>query len=394
MEEFSPTDAAETRDVVAESVAAKNRLDLRGAGSKTDQGASVEADAILNLGGLTGIVDYEPAELVLTARPGTPLSEIEAMLAECGQHLAFEPPGTGAGATLGGVLACNDSGPRRATAGAARDHFLGVTAVSGRGEAFKSGGRVIKNVTGYDLPKLLAGSWGTLAAMTEVTVKVLPVPEDTATVVLFALHPAAAVDAMGRAVGSPNEVSGLAHLPAPISARSNIGEISGSGTAVTVLRVEGLASSVAHRAGALQVMFPDHASAILDRDTSQNLWSEIRERKLLGMPHVLWRLSAPPASGAAVAEEISAGADAEFLFDWAGGRIWVALTGVTAREDLVRGAVARSGGHATLQRAPAAVRASVPVCPPLAPEVSALQQRIKTGFDPLGILSPGRMGAF
>ena len=390
METIAATTAAEVRDAVAVAAATGRRLEVRGAGTKRSFGAPIEADAVLDIGGLAGVIDYEPSELVLTAAPGTPLAVVEQTLAAHGQHLAFEPPGAAAGATLGGVLAGNESGPRRVAAGAARDHFLGVSAVSGRGESFKSGGRVIKNVTGYDLPKLLAGSWGTLAVLTEVSVKVLPAPESTATLLLPGLDPAAANAAMTRAAGTPLEVSGLAYLPAPAAARSGAPPVAAAADSVVGLRVEGPAPSVAARIAALHSMFGDRAGDVLHDDASRMLWREIGERALLPDTPVLWRLSAPPAAAAGVIATIAAAADAEFLADWAGGRVWVALD--RAEEPLVRGAAAAAGGHASLFAAPSDVRRTVPVFPPLPPALAALQQRVRHGFDPAGILNRGRMG--
>ncbi|MFI4987883.1 MAG: FAD-binding protein, partial [Alphaproteobacteria bacterium] len=202
-ETLKPRDAEEVRALVEWAAAEGLPLELSGAGTKRGLGRPVQATHSVDLGGLTGVTLYEPEELVLSARTGTRLAAIEALLAEKRQALAFEPAdlgplyGAAAGAaTIGGVIACNLSGPRRLKAGAARDHFLGFTAVNGRGELFKAGGRVVKNVTGYDLCKLLAGSHGTLAAMTDVTVKVLPAPERTESVIVLGLDDGPAVKAL------------------------------------------------------------------------------------------------------------------------------------------------------------------------------------------------------
>src|SRR2546428_5864060 len=234
-------------------------IEIVGHGSKRAIGRPAQTDLTLDLSGLAGVPLYEPEELVLSAKAGTPLAEIEALTAAKGQMLAFEPMDYGpiflskAGrGTIGGVLAANLSGPRRIKAGAARDHFLGFSAVSGRGDTFKSGGRVVKNGTGYDLCKLMAGSWGTLAAMTEVTIKVLPRPETETTVLVLGLDDAAAVRAMVAAMGSSCEVSGAAHLRAAVAARIPLGEAVASGRAVTALRVEGVPPSVAHRSAQLR----------------------------------------------------------------------------------------------------------------------------------------------
>jgi glycolate oxidase FAD binding subunit len=392
MRTIAPVTEGEVSEAVAAAAAEGTRLAVSGGGSKAEVGHSVTAEARLDLAGLDGIVSYEPEELVLSARPATPLRHISEVLAERRQHLAFEPPGADLGATLGGVLAANASGPRRVVTGAARDHFLGAHAVSGRGEAFRSGGRVVKNVTGYDLPKLLAGSWGTLAVLTLVTVKVMPAPDIAATVAVFGLGDSDAVAGMCRAAGTPHEVSGFAHLPAAAAARSSVPQVADAAASVTALRVEGLAASVLQRTEALRALFSSAESVVLDTAATQALWSEIGEVSLLPADGILWRLSVPPANGARAASEIAANLDAAaFLFDWSGARVWAAAAGTVAHAEAVRNAAARAGGHAILVRAPSEVRARVPVFPPQTPTMAALQERVRYGFDPLGLLNPGRM---
>ena len=298
--------------------------------------------------------------------------------------------------TLGGALACNLSGPRRIKAGAARDHFLGMHAVSGRGERFKAGGRVVKNVTGYDVCKLLAGSYGTLALMHEVTVKVLPAPERTRTVLVFGLEPAAALDALGAALGSAHEVSGAAHMPAEIAARSAVSYVSGAGAAVSAVRVEGFPASVEARCEALRALLgPFGAVEELHSKNSATLWREIRDvRAFAGDSRPLWRLSVPPASGAAAAARVAEAADVRALFDWGGGLLWLAVDGAPdAGEVPVRAAAMAVGGHATLVRADAPTRAARAVFQPQATGLAALTARIKRAFDPTGVLNPGRMYA-
>src|SRR6266853_192036 len=217
MVKFAPSDLSELREAVAAALAAEEPVELVGGGSKRGLGRPLQTAHALDLSRLSGIRDYAPSELVLTAGAATPLAEIERALEEAGQMLAFEPPDwrsllgvpdeESIGPSLGGALACNLAGPRRIKAGAARDHFLGFRGVSGRGEIFKAGGKVIKNVTGYDLPKLMAGSYGTLAALEEVTVKVLPRPETVASLLFTKIEPAAAVRLMTAALGSPHDVS-------------------------------------------------------------------------------------------------------------------------------------------------------------------------------------------
>src|SRR5204862_3310135 len=266
---LKPRDGKDAEAAVQWALAEGKTLEVMGQGSKRAIGSAAQWDLSLDLSDLSGVTLYEPDELILSAKAGTPVAEIEALLAKNNQELAFEPIDYGpvfgtapGGGTIGGVLAANLSGPRRIKAGAARDHFLGFAAVSGRGETFKSGGRVVKNVTGYDLCKLLAGSWGTLAAMTDVTVKVLPRAETEETLLVLGLNDAGAARAMAAAMGSSNDVSGAAHFPAPLAASIQ----AEAGTALTALRLEGVAPSVVHRRRALQALLkPFGEVAVLEQ---------------------------------------------------------------------------------------------------------------------------------
>jgi glycolate oxidase FAD binding subunit len=399
-----PTTPAELQEVVTGAWAAAGSLEVRGGGSKDALGRAAPAAQILDLSAFAGIVDYDPAELVLTARAATPMTVVQAALAESAQHFAFEPPdyghllGSERTPTLGGTLATNLSGSRRVSAGAARDHFLGLQAVSGRGEPFKSGGRVVKNVTGYDLSKLLAGSFGTLAVLTEVTVKVMPAPEETNTVLVHGLSATDAVQWMTRLTGSPVAASGLAHVALAATRRSVVQAVRAAGASVTALRLEGIAASVAARLDMLRNGWLDDAgrgydTTVLGSTDSRALWREITDCRLLPPKGVVWKLSVPPARGAAVAARLAERVPCEVLLDWAGGLVWVALDDEDAREAVVRGTFRDCGGHATLIRASAAERRRCPVFEPQAPALAALTRRIKDAFDPNDILNPGRMVA-
>jgi glycolate oxidase FAD binding subunit len=402
---LKPRDAAEVEQAIRSALADGKALEVVGHGTKRAIGRAAQWDATLDLSALTGVTLYEPEELVLSARAGTPFAEIEVLVAASKQELAFEPMdygpllGTATGAaTVGGVLAANLSGPRRIKAGAARDHFLGFTAVSGRGETFKSGGRVVKNVTGYDLCKLMAGSWGTLAAMTDVTIKTLPRAETEATVLVQNLDDIAARKALAAATGSFADVSAAAHLPAVAAAR--IAEAAPAKTAVTAFRLEGVAPSVVERKSVLEkLLAPFGGLGSLGEIASRALWRAIRDV----MPFAaagpsgsrdLWRISTAPTHGPDVGRALAEKAGAELFYDWAGGLIWVALPAANdAHAPLVRAAVAAAGGHATLIRAPAAVRAAVEVFTPEEPALAALTARVRAGFDPQGVLNAGRMWA-
>lgn len=397
--------ARDVRDVV-EAVSAANgarrTLEITGAGSKRGLGRPAAADTRLDLSALTGITLYEPEELVLSALPGTPRRDIEELLAASGQMLAFEPmdpgpllggslPGGPAQAgTLGGLFAVNLSGPRRISAGAARDHALGLKAVSGRGEAFKAGGRVVKNVTGYDLPRLFAGSFGTLGVMTEITLKVLPRPQTEETVLVPGLAADAAARAMSAAMGAPCEVSGAAFAPAGVAAR-----LPGLGAADTVmLRLEGVPPSIAARRDLLAAaLAPFGACAVLEAAASAPLWAAVRDVLPFADQgeRALWRLSTAPAAGPALARLLCETLGAEAYCDWAGGLLWLSLPGEDSAAEAVRAALAPHGGHATLIRAPAAERSRAGVFQPLDGALKALTQRVKASFDPAGVLNPGRM---
>lgn len=399
MTRFAPATLDELRDAIAEALAAEEPLELVAGGTKRGLGRPLQLPHSLDLSRLSGIRDYAPSELVLTAAAATPLAEIEAALGEARQMLAFEPPDWGAlyglGAeeaarqTLGGVIACNLSGPRRIRAGAARDHFLGFRAVSGRGEVFKAGGKVVKNVTGYDLPKLLAGSFGTLAALEEITIKVLPRPQEALSVVLSALAPAAAVARLNAALSSPHEVSGAAYLPAELA----------GGPALALLRLEGPPPSVAFRRDRLLAEIgSDCRTAVLEGEASAGLWRAIRDAgPFAGLgERAIWRLSVAPARGAEIAGTLARSLDAAWYLDWGGGLVWAAVGdgedgGAAAIRAAIRGADGRGTGHATLIRGAYGLRGTVPVFEPTPAPLAALSARVKDGFDPRHILNRGRM---
>ncbi|WP_423606791.1 glycolate oxidase subunit GlcE [Sphingomonas sp. MS122] len=354
---------------VAHARATGTKLGLRGGGTKDAIGAPCEAQ-IVDMRGFAGVVDYDPPELVLTVRTGTPLAEVEALVASEGQMLAFDPFDHGAmlgsdgGATIGGVVAAGVAGPARLSRGGARDHLLGFTAVSGRGERFVAGAKVVKNVTGYDLPKLMAGSWGRLAALTELTLKVLPAPRTRLTLAMRGLDATGAVAAMARALGSAAEVTAAAHLP------------DWHGEAVTALRLDGFAESVAARAA----MLPEF-EALEDGDA---LWLAVRGAVPLPREWPLWRLSVAPCKAPGA---VAALPGAEWLLDWAGGLIWLASNADPA---VVRAAAEAAGGHATLVRASEAVRASIPALHPQPAALAAIEARVRRAFDPDGVFDTGR----
>jgi glycolate oxidase FAD binding subunit len=404
MARYSPTSLAELRDTVGDALAAEEPLEIVAGGTKRELGRPLQLPRTLDLSRLAGIRDYAPSELVLTAGAATPLAEIDAALAAAGQMLAFEPPdwdalyglppGAAGRRTLGGVIACNLSGPRRIKTGAARDHFLGFRGVSGRGEVFKAGGKVVKNVTGYDLAKLMAGSFGTLAVLEEITVKVLPRPERACTVLLGGLEAAAAAQAMQRALASPHEVSGAAYLPgaAALPAPAGMADIA-------AFRLEGPAPSVAFRREQLLAeLAAGRDAAVLENDASADFWRAVGDAApLAGLAgRAIWRVSVAPSRGAGLGEAIGRRLDAAWYLDWGGGLLWAAVgnandCGAAVIRAAIRGPDGHGTGHATLVRGSAALRQAVPVFEPEPPALAALSARIRDSFDPRRILNRGRM---
>ncbi|MFZ5963158.1 FAD-binding protein [Thalassococcus sp. BH17M4-6] len=372
----------ETETDLAEMVAAASGpLHIRG-GSTRGQGTPV--GAVLETGGLSGITLYEPGALTMVAQAGTPLAEIEAALDAENQRLAFEPMdhrpllGTTGTPTIGGVVAANVSGPRRIQAGACRDFMLGVRFVDGRGNVIKNGGRVMKNVTGYDLVKLLTGSRGTLGILSEVSFKVLPKPEFSATLCLHGQDVDAAVRAMAQAAGSPYEVTGLA--VAPLAS----GEVP-----VTLMRLEGFETSVRYRLGAVRTLMAGQAEmTTLEGAQSAEIWEGVRDVAAFAQePGDVWRISVTPGDAPGMIARM--GKDAHTLLDWAGGLIWVR---VAAGTDL-RARLGGFSGHATLVRGGDATRASLPVFHPEPAPLAQISAGLRARFDPRGILNPGLMGA-
>jgi len=407
---MSETLIPKTADQVLEALtwasAEGKTLNVQGQGSKAALGRVSTCDHILDIGALNGITDYSPSELVLTANAATPLVDIERALNEQGQELSFEPPDFGPLlgqapdiGTIGGLIACNLAGSRRVKAGSARDHFLGFHAVSGRCEEFKSGGKVVKNVTGFDLSKLIAGSFGTLAVMTEVTLKVLPKPEKIRTVLVRwstdGIYDHGGVRSMTDALGSSHEVSGAAFVPAKVTEFSNVDYIKSAGGSITAVRVEGPGPSVEHRAEELKRLLKAYGEVEeLHSVNSAAFWKEVRDVSFLrrDQDRAVWRLSVPPATGSQVALSILEGHPGEVVYDWGGGLIWLSVEeGNNASERRIRAAVGDVGGHATLFRASDGLRREVPVFHPQTPDLTVISRRIKEGFDPGAILNPGRM---
>jgi glycolate oxidase FAD binding subunit len=373
--------APKTETELAEIIASVGPFAIEGLGSKRGYGRVANGLSVLSMAAFQGVSIYEPEELVLEAGVATPLNVIQRLLREKNQMLAFEPPdyshlwGTSHSGSIGGLLATGLSGPRRIKAGSARDHVLGVRGVTGRGEVFKAGARVVKNVTGYDMPKLMAGSFGTLAAMTSVTFKVLPAPETEETVLIAKLDDITAMRVMSDALQSSAEISAAAHVP----------------DEGTYLRFEGIAVSVAARRDRYVSALKQDCE-IINADASHTLWSRIRDCKILlhDSSRALWRVSIAPMQGAAVASLVAHTRDARYFFDWGGGLLWMSLPATgDGGAAVVRSAFKE--GHATLFAGPEELRKRVEVFQPQTSTLAALTARVKAALDPQAKLNPGRM---
>jgi glycolate oxidase FAD binding subunit len=365
---YTPTTIDDLSEII---MSAMEPFEIVGKGSKRQLGYPVEAENTIDLSKFSGVIAYEPEELIIEAGAATRLADVQKLLDSKNQMLAFEPPLMFENATLGGILGCNLSGPRRLTAGAARDHILGVTGVDGRGTIFKGGGRVVKNVTGYDMPKLIAGSYGTLTAITSLVFKVLPKPETEVTLVVSAKDPAVAVRIMSQAVGSPYAVSCAAYTP----------------DRGVCLRLEGIPTSVATRKEQLSKTIT-HPVEILDEQSSRSQWHFVRELNLLNKTReaVVWKISTAPDEAPVLLQQLQNVAEFSYIMDWAGGLMWIGTQDVSInlRDHM-------TSGHAMLFKAPDEMKQRIPVFHPQPPALAALTRRVKDAFDPERKLNPGRM---
>jgi len=397
-----PRNKKEVLDIVCSANSDKKSIEIIGTGSKRNWGRPGRTSELLNLSGLSTITLYEPKELVMTAGAGTLISDIRKILSDNQQHLAFEPPdlsvlygGRKDTGTLGGIVATNLSGSRRIQSGAVRDYCLGFEAISGRGTEFKSGGRVVKNVTGFDLSKLLTGSFGTLAVMVSVTIKILPKPEKTRTVLVFGLENESGISALSEILNGPHEINAAAHLPADIVKNSTIPLVKSHLLPVTAIRLQGPPTSVEARCQGVRALWQSYGETEeLHGHNSAGFWKEISEigSLLNNQSDQIWKVLVPPSEGAKILETVRRDIKCDAYFDWGGGLIWLAadksLDGVGST---IRAALRSIGGHATLMRGSSDLRSTTDVFQPQASENERLTKSIKENFDPIGVLNPGRM---
>ncbi|MGB7285906.1 MAG: glycolate oxidase subunit GlcE [Salaquimonas sp.] len=390
---YAPSSEEELSSVVKSAAKSKTKLAIKGGGTRAI-GNPVVAEETVVTTGINGISIYEPGALTIVAAAGTSLEKINAELNKESQHLPFEPAdysglfGIKGQSTIGGVVAAAVSGPRRIQAGACRDSLIGIRFVDGEGNIVKNGGRVMKNVTGYDLVKLFAGSYGTLGILTEVAFKVLPKPEVTGVVRVQGLEDQAAIDLLAKALSSPFDVSGAAHVQS--------GE---HGISETLVRVEGFEQSIKYRTEQLKQLFKPmiagagEISIDMDEGSTVSHWKDIRDVKPFhDSEKEIWRLSVKPSDGPKVVSELSSKFEVEALYDWGGGLVWLAISASsTDKAVMIRSIVNQFGGHATIIKAEKAQALSAEAFHPESARISQLSQGLRNQFDPYGIFNQGLM---
>jgi glycolate oxidase FAD binding subunit len=389
---------AEIADAVLAALDDKSPFEIVSGGGKRSYGRPVSAGRIVDVGALSGIIKYEPEELVFSAHAATPLKEIEAALSEKKQMLGFEPAdwtalfgGDPGRATLAGTITTNACGARRVKAGAVRDHVIGCRFVNGSGEAVKAGGSVIKNVTGFDISRLMCGAFGTLGVLTELTLRVVPLPPRTASFALSMSSAEEGLRALRQAAVLPVDPTGLAYLPEPVlkaSVAARAGSFGGA-AGIAVIRLEGAPSALTEKLAILRQTFGGFDAVTFTDGVTGSLFREIGNGGVfINRATDIWRLCVPSSA----AHEAVERSGAQFWYaDWAGGLLWLGLNGDEQTATRLRGLTARLGGHATLMRASTAARDSLQVFEPEAPARAGLTQTVKAAFDPHRLFNPGRM---
>lgn len=403
-EVWKPQNTTELQSAIKDALSSQITLELRGAGSRLKLGRKVQSNALVDLSQLSGITLYEPEEMIIITKPGTPLAEIESTLAQHNQRLAFDPPSYAAlwgipseHGTIGGAMMTGRAGSRRLTAGGPRDHCLGVKAVNGFGDVCAVGGRVVKNVTGFDISKLVTGSYGTLCAVSELTLKTHPSSNDTVTLALLGLDDSIAVNAMRQAMSSSCQVSAAAHLPEHITNHFP-NDMLPTDTSVTLLRLDGFHPTTGARAEVLSNQLKNAGEhQFIPCAESAVLWQEISSAQCFSqnIDHALWHLSIPPKNGPKIIDYLRLVFEFDYYFDWAGSGIWIEIRNPSHDySEEIRQSIqelASGDGHATLIRTPHDIIDTIDPFQPLAPEIEAITRKIKSQFDPMNIFNPGRM---
>jgi glycolate oxidase FAD binding subunit len=391
-----PTSEAQIADAIRAAAEKKESFEIVSCGTKRAFGRPIEAGTILDTSALSGIVKYEPEELVISARAATPVAEIEAALAEKRQMLGFSPADWGplfgakaSSGTLAGVISGNACGARRVKAGAVRDHVIGCRFVNGAGEAIKAGGPVIKNVTGFDVPKLMCGAFGTLGVLTEVTLRVSPLPSRVAALAVRA-DPEDGLRVLREAMRLPLDPTGLAYIPDVFPAGEHT---AGPHVAVSdgaaMIRVEGNSRPLNDKLDMLRAHFASHETIVLDDEAARSLFRDVDNCGLLAASDsAIWRLCVPPSEAQPA---LAAAKPDHWYADWAGGLLWLGLAATPSIASRLRAITARVGGHATLMRGSADARGKLDVFEPEPPARATLSRNVKNAFDPSGVFNPGRM---
>jgi glycolate oxidase FAD binding subunit len=383
---------ADVVEAVRAARAKKATIEIISGGTKHSYGRPVDAHDVLDVSALAGVVNYEPDELVITARAATTIAEIEDALAPRAQRLGFDPAdwgplfGTGPNAaTIGGVLSADACGSARVQYGGARDHLLGYRAVNGLAESYKAGGHVVKNVTGFDLPKLMCGAMGTLGALTEVTLRLVPRAPLSVTLIARDIASAAGFALLRRVWTSAFGSTGLSYIPGGTATSFPALGMIGAGAAL--IRLEGTPVPLDEKIAGVKALAP---SIVLDDFEGERIFRDIGDgRAFVGNTLDVWRVALPPHAAAQCAAQIGSEL---WLGDWAGGLLWIgAVSDDEVAAHSLRAAASSLGGHATLMRACANMRSRVPVFQPDSPALTALNKSVKAAFDPLGIFNPGRM---
>jgi glycolate dehydrogenase FAD-binding subunit len=391
----------ELASFLGEATASQTAVEIIGGHTKRQFGRPRYGESAISTHILRGIRSYNPVERIITVQAGCLVADLERELAEHGQMLGFEPVDMAAvfgdevgGATVGGVICSNLAGSRRIAVGGVSDNLLGVKAVAGTGEVFHSGGAVSRGAAGIDLKRIMTGSWGTLAALVEVSLRVHAMPEDTRTIVLFGLSEEIAVEAMSSALLTSTGVTGTIHLEPNIAARLWSEELREPGQSVTALRLENRSKVSAKRLDDLKDALRAYGEMlVLENDQSLGLWHELRQLRVLPSSNKpLWRISAIPSKAFQVVTAIRRYMSVDAVYDWSGGLIWLEVPeSADAGATEIRRVMASTGGHATLVRAPDEVKATINVFEPMHSGVELITKRLKEVFDPAGILNPGRM---
>ncbi len=396
---LKPTKEKEISEIIKECYKKNIPLEILGLGTKKSIGRNFQFEKTLDLSNYSGIIDYKPEELYIKVKSGTPIKDIRNEIEKNNQHLAFEPidfgylfSGKNDEGTIGGVMSCNFAGSRRFKAGSIRDHILGFKGINGRGEVIKSGGTVVKNVTGYDLSKILSGSFGTLTVLSEITIKVLPKPESNKTLFINNPHLKKGLDYLNISLSSSSDPSGAVFYPENFRSFFTFNDLTFSGP-ITAIRIEGSTSSIDHRIKKLtnELKVTSDEIVVLSKDQSDIFWEDTRNLKVFSkLKENLIRIVIPASEAFETLNKLK-DFDAKYFVDWGGSLIWLQLDSINTKilKD-IKTIVKTASGYLTIIKIEENLKASIDVftVDPVKHEIS---EKIKKSFDPKRILNPGKM---